>query len=257
MTKLIDAHCHLQDERILPRLPDVIERAREAGVERMICCGTREKDWDAVLRLKEQYPGIIFPAFGLHPWYVKDRSSGWLNTLRGFLEAVPSAVGEIGLDHALENFNEAEQTEIFGTQLELAREHGRPVVIHCRRAWEALAGILERTGPLEHGGIIHSYSGPAELIPGLMKFGLSFSFSGSVTRAGNRRARKALGAVPPDRLLAETDSPDILPEGMDGVNEPANLVRVVKEIAALRGFSEEEAARVTSENARKIFFTAE
>jgi len=256
MMKLIDSHCHLQDERMGPRLSGILERARNFGIEKMVCCGTEEKDWEAVLRLKETCPEIIHPAFGLHPWYVKNRSSAWAGALERFLTATPSAVGETGLDHALENFDPREQKEIFRTQLELAQRHGRPVVIHCRGAWEALIGVLEEIGPLKYGGMVHSYSGSLELIPELAAFGLSFSFSGSVTYPGNKRARKALRGVPLDRLLVETDSPDILPAGGEGDNEPANLISIVKEIALLRDLPEEEIARVTFENTRKIFFDA-
>ena len=256
MIGLIDSHCHLQDERFDGIRDAVIERARAAGIIKMVCCGTSGQDWLKVKALAEEYP-VIIPSFGLHPWYVKERSRDWLSNLERFLREFPSGVGEIGLDHvvAKEATERQEQREVFVAQLELAQTLKRPVSIHCRRAWEALPEVLEQVGALLAGGIVHSYSGGPEMLTLLQKYGLAISFSGSITRTNNVRGRRAVQGVPLEMLLVETDSPDILPEGTQGLNEPANLLRVIKAVSDIRGISEAEVARITTENARRIFMT--
>ena len=249
---LFDSHCHLQYPDLKNNLEEVLLRAKEAGVLEMLCCGTEESDWPLVQELARIHPQIIIPSFGLHPWYIKNRSTVWLKNLEDFLKTMPSAVGEIGLDHSLADFNEQEQNSVFISQLELANQLQRPVTIHCRKAWESLLKILKAIVP-HCGGMIHSYSGSAELIPALEDYGLYLSFSGSVTRSGNKRGRKAIGTVSPERLLIETDSPDLLPAGLpDGTNEPANLIHVLKEGAALLHLREEEFALRTRENTKRF-----
>jgi TatD DNase family protein len=249
-----DAHCHLQDVRLQADLPAVMARARQANVSGMLCCGSAEADWNRVLELSRQWPDLIIPAFGLHPWYVHERSADWLNQLESLLRTVPAAVGEIGLDRAIENFDEAAQQEVFVRQLELARQLHRPVSIHCRQAWEWLEILLRQSGPLPAGGMIHSYSGSAELVPLWNQFGLAISYSGSITRENNKRGRKSLQVVPADQLLIETDCPDIMPSGVVGeLNEPANLPFIARTVAMLRNIDLGELARQTGLNAWRIF----
>lgn len=250
---MIDAHCHLQDDRLNGRFPEIIACAKKAGVLHVVCCGTSQRDWQRVRTLSEQYPDLIVPSFGLHPWFIRDRSAGWLNELESLVRDTPAAVGEIGLDYALEDFDPAEQIAVFAAQVELAQRYHRPVSIHCRKAWDALTEVLERSGPLLYGGIIHSYSGTADMVPHLSALGLSFSFSGSITRPGNKKGRKSLCAVPLDRLLVETDSPDMAPAGVVGLTEPAHLGRVIKSIAVQLNKPEDEIAEITAGNARAIF----
>lgn len=250
---MIDAHCHLQDERLRNGIEEVVARAQSAGVRRIVCCGTKEKDWPEVLALKQKYPDYIVPSFGFHPWYLKERSREWVMVLEGFLKDTPSAVGEIGLDYSVDGLDENEQGGAFELQLEMARNYERPVSIHCRRAWEPLLKIIAKEGPLAQGGIVHSYSGPAELIPQFCKLGLSISFSGAVTNSGNKKGRKAFLNVPLEHLLLETDSPDIPPVGVDGLNEPSHLALILKSVASLINRPVEEVDRITSENADRIF----
>lgn len=256
--QLFDAHCHLQDERLAPDLDAVMERAYRAGVTRFLCCGAAESDWDRVAGLSRQFKGMI-PAFGLHPWYVKDRTARWLERLRDLLLTHPeAAVGEIGLDHALKEYSRTEQTEVFRDQIALAVELQRPVNLHCRRAWGALLEELRRCPTLPRGFMVHSYSGSTETLAPLLELGGYISFSGSITLSGNRRGHAAAQAVPLERLLIETDTPDI-PPVIDGVrrtdvpNEPANLPLVAHRIARLRNLPMEQIAGETFYNAERLF----
>lgn len=250
--QLFDAHCHLQDECLAIRLPQVLEKARIAGVCRLLCCGIHEKDWEAVRLLAEHHPEIV-PCFGVHPWYLGGQSAHWLESLEKFLLGTPSGVGEIGLDHALPERNDAEQEEVFLAQLRLARKLRRPVSIHCRRAWGRLLELLKVEGGLVAGGILHSYSGPPDLVGELESLGFYLSFSGVITRSGNRRGHRSVAVVSAERLLIETDSPDLVPVGMaSDINEPENLVRVAEAVARLRCVSLEALAEQTYANACRL-----
>ena len=254
--RLFDSHCHLQDARLLPAVDDVVRRAAAAGVERMLCCGSAGDDWNDVLGVSERYPAVI-PALGLHPWYVAERSPRWLETLRALLELSGASIGEIGLDHWREPVDEEAQEEVFVAQLALAAELGRPVSIHCLKAWGKMMEILQTRKLPAAGMVFHSYAGPVELVEPLAELGAYFSFSGSITREGNKRGHKAVAAVPWDRLLVETDSPDLKPvfaeKAPDSPNEPANLVHVAAMVAKLRAASVEEVAARTRQNAVRLF----
>ena len=267
--RLFDSHCHLQDDRLALGIEAALERAATAGVGGMACCGSSEADWAAVRRLASKHPEIV-PAYGLHPWFVSERTGAWFDTLRDFLRDPDSVVGEIGIDHAIKGEDLDDQERVFIQQLELARELNRPATVHCRRGWGRLLEILGRTGGFAPGVLIHSYSGSAELVPQLCALGAFFSFSGSITHDRNLRGRKSVPAVPDDRLMIETDAPDLMPaipaavppgaaagepgeRGNARVNEPANLVHVVRVVAELRGASVERVASIAWANSCRFF----
>lgn len=251
---LFDAHNHIQDERIFPEVGKVLERAHAAGVVRMAIKGCSEADWPRVAEIAQNH-GNIAVAFGLHPWFIRGRSGHYLRVLEELLTAYPQAsVGEIGIDHAVDNRNDADQERVFLEQLELARAIDRPVTIHCRRAWGRLIELLDRFGALPRGMLIHCFGGSAEVAAELVRRGGWISFSGSITRPNARKAQAALRAVPDDRILIETDAPDLLPSGAaTRLNEPANLPLVLARAAELRGTEETELARLTFRNASRFF----
>ncbi|HXK59959.1 MAG TPA: TatD family hydrolase [Acidobacteriota bacterium] len=256
---LVDSHLHLQDPVFEPDFPQVLERARQSRVRVMICNATSEKDWQRVRVLSEQHPEIV-PCFGIHPWYLRHRSEGWENRLRALLESTPAGIGEVGLDRWYKEGNEAEQELVFRRQLAIARELHRPVMVHCLKAWGWLLDVLDDIEFLPAGFLLHAYSGPAELIGPLSAKGAFFSFAGNVLDERKVRMRNALVSVPADRLLLETDSPDLAPPegfrvparpGSSGRyrNEPANLSATLPAIAALRGETSAQLARNAWENA--------
>jgi len=256
MIPLFDTHCHLQDNRLNESLHAVMERAFAAGVTRMLCCGSCEEDWLAVSDLAKTYSCII-PAAGLHPWYIGERTSGWIDTLRTFLESNSlAAIGEIGLDHQISERNDEEQEKVFIAQMDLARELHRPVSVHCRKAWGSLLAFLRKGGPRPaEGVVIHSFGGAADLVPELASFGIHFSFSGSITYDRNRRGREAAAVVPDGLLLVETDSPDIPPQNHEGINEPSTLGKVVSALAEIRKTAIEKIGELTTANAAALFMS--
>lgn len=252
-----DTHTHLHDKRFGPALDAVIGRALDAGLTHMVACGTEESDWPAVLALAKRRPCVV-PMLGLHPWFVQEASPGWFDTLARLAKDHPVGIGECGLDFAVESFDRERQEDAFRWQLELARALDRPLSIHCRKAWDRLLALLRETGLPEAGAAVHSFSGSPEMAMELQHLGLHLSFSCSLANPANKRAARALQAVFLDRLLFETDSPDIpprhLPEYREGrLNEPANIRLVAEAAARLRGSGEEVLAESAYGNARRLF----
>jgi TatD DNase family protein len=262
MGPLVDAHMHLQEEVYFGHAEGIVARAREAGVGCLVCDGTHPYDWPEVAALAAAHAGIV-PCFGLHPWFVAEAPDGWLAELRRWLLAMPSGVGEIGLDR-LSEVPAAAQEEAFRAQLALARELGRPASVHCVRGFGRLLELLRGDGLPEAGFLMHGYGGPAEMVAPLARLGARFSFGGSALWPGRKRAVAALLAVPAERLLVETDAPAMPPppafrphvvRGADGRDwhEPANLPAIVAGLAALRGIDAAELAELSAANAEALF----
>ena len=259
--RLIDCHVHLQDPVLAEQIVPVLERAAAAGVERFVTNGSCEEDWPAVLDLAKRFHQVI-PCFGLHPWFIHQRTPDWLRALERHLEAVPSAVGEIGLDRGKEGLDEKAQEEAFRAQLAVARRLRRPVMIHCVQAWGWLLEILRSEPPLPSGMLIHAFGGPTEFIRPLADRGGWFSFAGDTFEPRKERKREALREAPLDRLLLETDAPDMLPPppyrrssvrwNDKEKNEPANLREILRGAAELRGESEDRLAEAVWENGRRF-----
>ena len=202
------------------------------GVSRCVVNGTSPEDWPQVAQLAELYPELIIPSFGLHPW--KTPSPNWQQQLTSYLDNVPHAcIGECGLDRWIKGYDIELQREVFTAQLDLASQRNLPLSIHCLKAWGLLIEILESRPLPQRGFLLHSYSGSAELIPHLTELGAYFSFSGYFLHERKQNVRDAFSSVPSDRLLIETDAPDMLPpdNGIDQplenqLNHPANISKI-------------------------------
>ncbi|XP_058722696.1 uncharacterized protein LOC131594544 [Vicia villosa] len=214
MMKLFDAHCHLQDPRILSKTPQLIKAAQDIGVVNFAVNGVCEQDWASVNQLSITFPSVL-PSFGLHPWYVAERSPNWFKKLKEYFDSTPSAaVGEIGLDKGShgKKIDFSEQVEVLRQQLELAKELNKPASVHCVRAYGDLLVLMKSMGPFPAGVILHSYLGSAEMVPEFSKLGAYFSFSGFLMSLKPNKAKKMLKMVSSDRILLETDAPDALPK---------------------------------------------
>lgn len=229
--QFFDSHCHLHDARIDTELSNILERAKQSAVACMVTCATMEKDFKRSAMLARQYADVV-PCFGIHPWFIDRISPGWQDRLAGLLSDLPSGVGETGLDFMIKNPDRDRQIAVFEAQLAMAIEMERPINIHVRKAWDALIRTLKRFGPLKTPGLVHSYSGSADMVPVLEKYGLYISFSGSVTNPNSKKVLRALQAVSPDRFVLETDTPDIQPyvsgKRLTSLNEPANLPGIAR-----------------------------
>lgn len=254
----------MQDERLAPFRYQIIEALERENVGRMIVNGSSEEDWPAVFELAQSFAFVI-PSFGYHPWYVKERSARWQTVLTGFLDRVPSAVGEIGLDRWVKGHDLRQQEEVFTWQLRLAAERGLPVSIHCLKAWGRLLDLL-RAGPRPTCGfLLHSFGGPREMIGSLAELGAYFSLPGYFAHEPKLAQREAFRHVPPERLLVETDAPDqsLPPERLEyplidpgsgkPLNHPANLGAVYRFASELLVVSPDELARQVEANFNRLF----
>jgi TatD DNase family protein len=255
---VFDTHCHLQE---FDDAAAVIARAEAAGVTRMLLAGVAPSGWARDDLLAERHPTLLV-SYGVHPQLVRDVREAsfddFMQTLDDRLARRSSrvvAVGEIGLDGKDEHRGSLElQERYFRAQLQIARQHRLPVALHVLRQHPRALAILADEG-VPHGGVLHSCSASPELTRAYVALGLYVSFSGSVTwHGGDNRAARAAAEVPRDRLVVETDAPDQTPEARrPGRNEPAFLVEIVRAIAHLWGVEFAEAARLTDDNARRLF----
>ena len=254
---MIDTHCHLDVETFDGDRDDAIARARAAGVTGMLVPAIRPRTWDALVVLARRHHAAgVRCALGIHPQVVPDladeETAGDLaeRIARACTDAGAIAVGECGLDGA--TGAQGRQEAIFRAHLRAAKQLGLPVVIHVLRAHDAAPRILRDEGPI--AGVLHSYSGGAELVPVYSELGLHFSFAGPVSYANARRPVEAARVVAADRLLAETDAPDQAPEGhRGGRSEPAFLPAVIAGLAAARRAADREIAELTTGNAKRLF----
>ncbi|MCP5536405.1 MAG: TatD family hydrolase [Akkermansiaceae bacterium] len=235
---MTDAHNHLQDTRFDGIRDQVIAGMMESGITRCVVNGTSPADWPRVAALAKTFPEFIIPSFGLHPW--QTATDGWLELLVDYLGTVPGAcVGECGLDRWMRGFDIDLQTEVFTAQLNLAADRNLPLSIHCLKAWGPLLGVLESNNLPDRGFLLHSYGGSAELVPRFAELGAYFSFSGYFLHEKKAGALDAFRAVPAERLLLESDAPDMLPPAgvithplPDGANHPANLPTIAEAASA-------------------------
>ncbi|MCB9778844.1 MAG: TatD family hydrolase [Alphaproteobacteria bacterium] len=255
---MFDAHNHL-DLCGDPAL--ALAEATKAGVLGHLVAGVDPAGWQRQCDLAVTAPQRVFLALGLHPWAVARLDDDAVDAalaalpaaLDGALGARPVALGELGLDRsrAVPADSRSRQRRAFRHQLALARAVDLPVVLHIVRAHGEALEILRSDGLPSSGGMVHSASTPADLVPAFLSLGLHLSFAGNVTR--HDKARAAAACVPLDRLLAETDAPDQPPAGHDAPNRPALLPEIVAALAAVHAVPAERLGRHCADNARRLF----
>ena len=261
--RFYDAHTHLQDDRFGGRQAELLAACREAGVSRMVVNGACEEDWPQVLALAKAYPEVL-PSFGYHPWYLHERSPRWRENLISFLDQIPSAVGEIGLDRWKPDLPYEGQEEAFIIQLRLAAERNLPVSIHCLQAWGRMLEILKTEPSPACGFLLHSYGGPQEMVKSFVALGAYFSLPGYYAHERKERQRETFRHIPVERLLIETDAPDQLLPAEQGralrdtvtgklINHPANLVAVYEFAAGLFELSLDELSGQVEANFNRLF----
>lgn len=255
---LFDTHAHLHDHWIGDDLPDVIQRAREAGVERIVTIGCSLEDSRAAIAVAERYQGV-WATVGVHPHDAKDWDDATADAFRRMAEHEKVvAIGEVGLDFYRNLSPHEDQYAAFSAQLALADELKLPIVIHSRDAHEECYGVLskwadsrEREHPV---GVIHCFSGDAELAHRYHELGFVISFAGPVTYPKNDVLREAAASLPLEAIVVETDCPYLSPQPRRGKrNEPANVRFMAEQIAEVRGELVEVVARQTAINAIGLF----
>lgn len=255
MLELVDTHCHLDVPEFDADRDAVVARARAAGVTRQIVPAIEASTWPALRDACAKDAGL-FPAYGLHPLLLASHREAHLRDLRDWIERErPVAIGECGLDYWVEDLDRDLQSMYFDAQLRIARDFDLPVVVHARRAVDAVIAAIRRVGHLR--GVIHSYPGSEQQAAQLADLGFLIGIGGPVTYARANKVRRVAASVPIETLLLETDAPDQPNSDRRGErNEPACMTRVLEVIAGLRNEDPAVIAAATTKNAERLFALA-
>ena len=253
--RYIDVHCHL-DGRYFENSDGLFSRLESCGVEKVITCGVDLPTSLAVKEIAERYKGCYFTA-GFHPTELRDYKESDLEKIAELARHEKCvAIGEIGLDYHYPDTDKPLQKEVFVAQLKLANELKLPVEIHSRNSAEDMFEILRANAPLlKNGFLLHCYSHSVELATELEKAGACFSFGGTSTYSGSKKARRCIATLGLDRLLTETDIPYMPPVSKQGQfpNTPESIPEILKGFAELHGVDEEYCAEKVWANAHTLF----
>jgi TatD DNase family protein len=256
---VIDSHCHIAGPEFADDLPEVVERARAAGLSRafVILAADDEPELAQAARVRELWPDVRF-AIGVHP-HAAGKFPDGLEAARRVETAIDAqplarAVGEIGLDYHYDFAPREAQHAVFRAQIRLARERRLPIVIHTREAEDDTFAILAEERATEIGGVFHCFTGGRAMARRALDIGFHLSLAGIVTFPRAVELQEVARMVPLDRLLVETDSPFLSPVPFRGSrNEPARVTRVAEVVASLRGEDPGEVARAAAANFDRLF----
>lgn len=231
---------------------------KSEGITGCVVNATRESDWQDVADLAENFPGFVRPAYGIHPWVADTAEEGWEKRLEKILASDETAtIGECGVDGWVDSPAMAAQKEVFVKQVEIAAKLGRVMTIHCLKAWEELFQTMDEAEAWPEKFLMHSFGGSIEIAERLLKKGAWFSFSGYFLQPRKRKVLEVFQKLPSDRILLETDAPDMMPPEEfvkfplgENINHPGNLVRIAE------GFERELGAGIleqVAENGREFW----
>ncbi len=248
---MIDTHCHLDVAEFDADRGAVLDRARSAGVAGIVVPAIHAEGWDGLLGLCAAADDL-YPALGLHPVYLDRHRASDLDALeRGIAEHRPLAVGEIGLDYSLPELDRAGQQGLFEAQLSIAKSADLPVLLHVRKAHDAVLAILRRIRV--NGGIAHAFNGSIQQAQQYLDLGFRLGFGGMLTFAHSSRLRRLAAELPGEAIVLETDAPDMTVAAHRGErNSPEYLPDVLQALGEIRGEKPGELAALTTANAREV-----
>lgn len=253
--RLFDTHAHLNSEHFAEQVDEVVDRAKNAGLEGVIVIGV---DYETSLRacdLAAEYPGFLYAAIGIQPNSVGEAKEGDFDRVSQ-LAAYPGvrAIGETGLDCYWDDTPLEMQRVFFDQHINLCHQTGLPMVVHMRDSGDEIVEQL-KAHDLIPAGVMHSFTGDLRLADHCLELGLHISFAGMVTFKNNPALREVAKMIPNDRILIETDSPYLSPEPLRGrrPNEPERVVHILQCLAEVRETTPEELAKITTENAKRLF----
>ncbi|HMI09213.1 MAG TPA: TatD family hydrolase [Candidatus Saccharimonadales bacterium] len=244
---LIDTHCHIHEADYPLDADEVIKRASEVGVEKMICVGTSEESSKRAVEFASTRQGI-FAAIGVHPHDTKD---GW-EEITAHIQKKPVAIGEIGLDYFYTHSPRDVQIKALEGQIDLALTHNLPIIFHVRDAFSDFWPILDNFKGIR--GELHSFTDTKQHLEEALKRNLYIGVNGISTFTKNEAQKSMFSSIPLNKLLLETDAPFLTPIPFRGkVNEPGFVKGVAEHQALVRGLSLEQIAATTSANAAALF----
>ena len=249
---LFDSHAHLDDRKFDSDRSETIAALQKSGVSYFVNIGADMESSESSVALAEKYD-FVYAAVGVHPYDAETVTDELIEKLRAMAQNKKVvAIGESGLDYHYEDADKQVQKNAFIKHIELANELDMPVIVHNRDSHQDMMDILREHKP--KNAIIHCYSGSAEMAKEIVKMGYYISFSGTVTFKNARKVQEAVAEVPLDKLLAETDSPYLCPEPERGKrNDPSKMRYTVEKLAEIKGITFEEMARITLENAKRVY----
>ena len=250
--QIIDSHCHLDFPVFDTKRQQLVKSARQAGVSHIVIPAVTYQGFQRVIDTASAYPHLSF-ALGLHPCFMQEHQSSDLEKLAECIETCPvCAVGEIGLDFYIADYDAAAQLSLLKAQLKIAKEHQLPVLLHVRKAHDIMLKTL-REMRFEQGGIVHAFSGSAQQAGHYIKMGFALGFGGVVTYPRSNKIRSLAKTLPLGSIVLETDSPDMPLYGRQGEpNQPLRVVDVLKEVAVLRPEPIEVIAAITTANVMRL-----
>jgi len=254
--EFIDTHTHCTDEAYAGCEEEIVARAVEAGVFKMLLADIDSSERPAMYGLAEKHPGVLYPMIGLYPGSV---DAGWQKEIDILLDWKSKhngiiAVGEIGLDYHFSTEFASEQKDAFKVQLELASKWNLPVNIHLRDATDVFFDVLDTCRNLNIRGNLHAFSGSKETFKRVSKYGDWSVGIGGVLTFKKASIAEDIKYIPMDKILLETDAPYLAPTPLRGTrNESANIPLIAQKLADIKGISLEEVAVITTANARRLF----
>ena len=255
---IFETHAHYDDEKFDEDRAELLSSMQENGIGRIINVSANLESLENTRKLMEAYP-FIYGAFGLHPDEVGDLNEDVMERMRGLCRLEKAvAVGEFGLDYYWDKENHEKQQYWFRRQIALAREEKLPMIIHSREAAADTLRVMKEEKSEEIGGVIHCFSYSAEMAEEYLKMGFYLGIGGVVTFKNAKKIKEVVQMAPMERILLETDSPYLAPVPYRGKrNSSLYLPYVVREIAEIKGISEEEVIEMTEKNAVRLFQTEE
>lgn len=250
--QLIDSHCHFDEDRFDEDRGAAYDRARHAGVDAQIVPGVEAQGWPKLKAVVNGYPGL-YAAYGLHPMALENHCPQHLDELESWITREPCvAIGECGLDYYIEGLDSDQQIYYFTGQLQLARSHDLPVIIHARRAVDQVIKYLRRYSGIR--GVVHSFSGSEQQARRLLDLGMVLGFGAPLNYPRAKRLRRLIQVLPLSGFMLETDAPfQPGPDHRGGRNEPAFITETLETIAHLRDQEPAEIASATTHNALELF----
>jgi len=253
MPQYVDIHAHLADARIRADFARILRQSQEHGLSAVLVCAARREEWAEVARMSE-YDGV-FGALGVHPFFSEDWDESCLAEIRS--RVAPGgrlpAIGEIGLDFQHGRQAAARQRSVFAAQLSLAVELKVPVIVHNRKSWNDFFDLLRAFSGQPPGGVCHHFTGSREVARQALDAGFYLSFCGPLTYRNACRIKDVAGYAPLDRILTETDTPDLPAAKYRGqFSQPWHTAEVVAEIARLKGMTAETVAAAVRENFTRL-----
>jgi len=255
---IFESHAHYNDEAFNEDRDILLNSMKEKGIEYILNIGTSLETCKATILLINKYP-FMYGAMGIHPEDVgelTDETFQWLKVSSKHEKVV--AIGEIGLDYHWDKASHEQQRKWFVKQLDLAREEDLPIVVHSRDAAQDTFEILKENNARETGGVMHCYSYSKEMAREYVKMGFYIGVGGVVTFKNGRRLQETVAEIPLTRILLETDCPYLSPEPNRGWrNSSLNIPYIAEKIAQIKGIEYEEVVRITTQNAKRLFFKKE